>query len=160
MCNVHNKCNGCVRAGESWPAKLQRLAERQLATLGEDEQKYKDEMTGEQESFTMVVGDLQNLVTNFSQFLDLSKLDSVVADVRVLEDRLKQADKDAQVYNSREALLGLPQTDYTAVKKIIDQFDPFFQFWTTAAAWRVGGCVDCLFSHVRCMVDVRVWMRA
>lgn len=134
--------------GESWPAKLQRLAERQLVALEEEEHKYKDEMTDEQEAFNETVGDLQMVVNNFVQFTDLAKIDMVVAEVKSLEERLRQADKDAQVFNSREALLGLPLTDYTTVKKIIDQFDPFLQFWTTAANWRVGGwawagpCVD------------------
>lgn len=36
--------------------------------------------------------------------------------VRSLDERLKQADKDAQLYNSREALLGQPQTDYSQVR--------------------------------------------
>lgn len=42
------------------------------------------------------------------------------------------------MYNSREVLLGLPTTDYSAVKKMVDQFDPFLQFWTTAQTFRVG----------------------
>ena len=32
-----------------------------------------------------------------------------------LDAKLKKADKDAQVYNSREMLLGLDVTDYTQV---------------------------------------------
>lgn len=77
------------------------------------------------------------LVNNFAQFNDLAKMDHVVGEVRALHERLLKADKDAGLYNSREALLGEPITDYSQVKKIIDQFDPFFQFWTTASAWKV-----------------------
>ena len=61
----------------------------------------------------------------------------IVAEVRLLEDRLKKADRDATMYNGREGLLGAPITDYSQVKKIMDQFDPFLQFWSTASAWKV-----------------------
>ena len=51
--------------------------------------------------------------------------------------RLKQAEKDAALYNSREALFGKPTTDYTEVKTLWDTFEPFQQFWSVAAAWQV-----------------------
>lgn len=66
------------------------------------------------------------------------------------QDSLKQAEKDAQLYNSRESLMGLPITDYSRIKKVIEGFEPFFQFWTTAASWRkqhqVGGRLVFSFS--------------
>lgn len=43
-----------------------------------------------------------------------------------------------QLYNSREGLLGQVLTDYTPIKKLMDQFEPFYSFWTTAASWKVG----------------------
>ncbi len=55
-----------------------------------------------------------------------------------LEERLKQAEADAATYNRREALLGLPITDYSGVKKLGEQCEPFIQFWTTASAFKVG----------------------
>ena len=81
---------------------------------------------------------LVQLVTNFSSFTDLSKMPQIVADVRSLDERLKKADRDATMYNGREGLLGVPISDYSQVKKIIDQFDPFLQFWSTASSWKVG----------------------
>lgn len=54
-----------------------------------------------------------------------------------LAARLKQADKDAALYNSREALFGKPTTDYSQVKKLWETFEPFQQFWSVAAAWQV-----------------------
>jgi dynein heavy chain len=77
-------------------------------------------------------------VNKFQNFTDLAKVDHVVHEAAALHDRLSKADKDASMFNSREALLGQPLTDYTLTKKIIEQFDPFHQFWTTAASWKVG----------------------
>jgi len=50
---------------------------------------------------------------------------------------LKQAEKDAALYNSREALFGKPATDYSEVKKLWESFEPYQQFWSIAAAWKV-----------------------
>jgi len=57
--------------------------------------------------------------------------------VKRLDERLRKADADAQLYNAREGLLGLPITDYSHVGNLIDLFDPFLQFWTTSSAWKV-----------------------
>lgn len=53
-----------------------------------------------------------------------------------MSERLRTADADAGIFNSREALLGLPLTDYSGVKKTIEAFEPFQLFWSTASAWR------------------------
>ncbi|KAG1679690.1 hypothetical protein FOA52_006209 [Chlamydomonas sp. UWO 241] len=122
--------------GDAWPAKLQRLAERQLDHLADDEKAYKEEMQSEQESYNGTIGDLSLLVSTFQQHTDLTKMDAVVVDVTGLMERLKKADSDAALYNGREALLGLPLTDYSAVKKTIDAFEPFALFWNTASTWK------------------------
>lgn len=67
------------------------------------------------------------LVSNFGLYTDLGKMEAVVTEVRSVDERLKKADRDAGVYNSREALLGLPPTDYSPLKKVIDTFEPFLQ---------------------------------
>ncbi len=46
-------------AGESWGSRLQRTAEKQLEVLAGDEQRYRDEMTTEQDAFRDTIGDLQ-----------------------------------------------------------------------------------------------------
>ncbi|KAJ9531689.1 hypothetical protein QJQ45_021839, partial [Haematococcus lacustris] len=226
--------------GEAWPAKLQRLAERQLAVLEEDESKYKEEMSSEQDSFAGQVVSLANQVSSFAHHTDLTKMNTILGEVRVadrethmhtrlwavyqvaagiaskqsvhgqqtgllcrdwpaqpspvqpsatqhstvqhgtarhsmvplrlngyhrlltsawslaallclcadiwqlvvdpqaraLEAHLKQADADANTFNGREALLGVPLTDYSGVRKLVEQYEPFCQFWTVAAAWR------------------------
>ncbi|EFJ44217.1 dynein heavy chain 2, partial [Volvox carteri f. nagariensis] len=148
--------------GESWGVRLGRQAERQLEddvsqckslsstrgsvlspilagkgkVLSTDEARYKNEMFIEQDMFRDTIGDLQVVVSNFGLYTDLAKMDSVVAEVRAVDERLRKADHDATLFNSREALLGLPPTDYSPLRKVIETFDPFFQFWTTASNWR------------------------
>jgi dynein heavy chain len=70
------------------------------------------------------------------QLQDLTDLPSISSQVKALDQRIKAAEKEAAIYNSREALLGKPTTDYTMIRKMAEQFEPY-QFWTTAADWRV-----------------------
>eukprot|EP00959_Pyramimonas_sp_CCMP1952_P452643 9466939-Pyramimonas_sp.AAC.2 len=49
---------------------------------------------------------------------------------------LAAAQAEAAKFNSRETLFELELTDYSRIKKMGDQFDPFFQFWNTAANWK------------------------
>ena len=68
----------------------------------------------------------------------LSWLPQSAAQVANLSGRLKQAEKDAALYNSREALFGKPTTDYSEVKKLWESFEPYQQFWSVTAAWKVN----------------------
>jgi hypothetical protein len=68
---------------------------------------------------------------------DMAKVAEIAAQVSALDQQLHAASKEAAQINTREGLLGRPVTDYSQVKQLTDMFDPFLQFWTTAAAWKV-----------------------
>ena len=58
---------------------------------------------------------------------------------------LAAAQAEAAKFNSRETLFELELTDYSRIKKMGDQFDPFFQFWNTAAnrkKWQKSWMMD------------------
>lgn len=69
---------------------------------------------------------------------DMAKVDEIAAQVSALDNQLRSASKEAAQINTREGLLGRPITDYSQVKQLQDLFDPFLQFWTTAASWKVS----------------------
>lgn len=72
----------------------------------------------------------------------ISKKPAVMLQVASLAARLKQAEKDAALYNSREALFNKPTTDYSKVKKLWETFEPYQQFWSIAASWKVSVMLD------------------
>ncbi len=82
-------------------------------------------------------------VDALAQHSDLARTDSVAAEAKALAERLAQAEKDAVLFNSREGLLGLPTTDYSSLRKLAETFEPYSQFWTTAAAWQVHALGTC-----------------
>lgn len=57
-------------------------------------------------------------------------------DARKLNEQLKKADEAAKLFNSREALFGVPATDYSKLRKTMENFEPFFYLWTSADDWR------------------------
>jgi hypothetical protein len=73
----------------------------------------------------------------------MAKVDEIAAQVAALDQQLRAASKQAAHINTRESLLGRPITDYSQVKQLTDVFDPFLQFWTTAAAWKVRTPSSC-----------------
>lgn len=75
------------------------------------------------------------------QHADLAKISTVAGVVSALDQQLKAAEREATQLNAREGLLGRTVTDYTHIKQLTSVFDPFLQFWTTAATWRVRAII-------------------
>ena len=101
-----------------------------------DEKKYKEEQAAEQEGFSMHVVDLQRSIGNLGQLTDMAQTAAYAKQMQEMEKDLKESQKQADLYNSREALFGMEPTDYHGLKKIQETFDPFLQFWSYANSWR------------------------
>lgn len=123
--------------GESWHVKINSLAEETTLALQEDEDKHKKEMIEEQEGFTRSLTDLSNAVNSFQQFTDISNVEYVNHEAKTVQSKLQEAEQQAQLYNSREVLLGLEPTDYGCLKKTSEIFEPFMNFWQTVSSWKV-----------------------
>jgi dynein heavy chain len=81
-------------------------------------------------------------LTVVSQHSDISKTDAIAAEVHKFELQLRAAEKEAQQYNSREGLIGKPLTDYSSLKALLESFEPYHQFWSTTAEWKVRTCTE------------------
>lgn len=77
-------------------------------------------------------------LTAAQQHADLAKVSTVAGVVSALDQQLRAAESEAAQLNAREGLLGRTVTDYSNIKQLADVFDPFLQFWTAAATWKVG----------------------
>ena len=71
--------------------------------------------------------------------------------VRNLKKKLSEADEEARVYNSREALFGKEVTEYSLLKDISKSFEPYCDMWESVDTW--------LKSHKRWMEVGRVVVR-
>lgn len=64
---------------------------------------------------------------------DISKTTAIATHVRQLRKELTGGADRARLYNKRERLFGLPQTEYPAVEKMAEDIFPFELFWQNAA---------------------------
>ena len=120
----------------SWPMKIERLVGKVELALQEDQKEYHETMMSDQEAFTETIEDLSRVVGNFHTYTDLSKRDYLEEEVRHINEKLIKAVEDAKLFNSREVLFGAERTDYSMLKKIVEDFEPFYLLWTTAGDWK------------------------
>jgi dynein heavy chain len=119
-----------------WPNKLFITVQETEDALHADENRYKEEQVAEQEGFSMHVKDLENTITNLGLLTDMEQTETYARQMVEIEKDLKESQKQADLYNSRESLFGSELTDYTPLKKMMDSFDPFNQFWVYANNWK------------------------
>ena len=74
-------------------------------------------------------------VNSFFKNQDIGKVDEVAAEVKKLQKRLKEIDKKAKQFNQREALFNRQMTDYSDVNRVIKNFEPYGNLWSTSLDW-------------------------
>ena len=127
-----------LAAAQFFPRQLEdtaRLVEEQNAELM---LKFQEDQAAEQDDFWSQAKNLETTVSELGGFTDMEECAVNAARVEEMMAELKELQAKADLYNSREGMFGVKQTDYGAVKKIAEQFDPFYQFWTYAQGWRDG----------------------
>ncbi|MGH0183081.1 UNVERIFIED_CONTAM: hypothetical protein FKN15_013335 [Acipenser sinensis] len=77
----------------------------------------------------------QMLVAGFSAYTDISRAHEVANEVRRVSKQLKESQQLAQLYNNRERLFGMPVTNYDKLPKLVKDFQPFRDLWTTTSDW-------------------------
>ena len=92
-------------------------------------------MEEEQEEFLHDLANLRNDVTKLKDFLDLRNSTKNAETVRRLKVSLQQAEEKRKLFNFRESLFNVPETDYKELTEICRIFEPFFEFWDSAEKW-------------------------
>jgi hypothetical protein len=70
-------------------------------------------MTGHQTEFTATINELENLVSSFSQYQEISQFEEVAGMVKSINTRLTSCHDQSKVFNNREMLTGNQATDYS-----------------------------------------------
>lgn len=81
------------------------------------------------------MNELDNIVSDYHNNTSMGRLDGLVIEVAQLDARIKKANQDVGIFNTRESLFGRPVTDYSRVGKIAEIFEPYVWFWLTAGSW-------------------------
>jgi dynein heavy chain len=64
------------------------------------------------------------------------QVERIALDAHEVDKRLRKAQELTRLFNSRELLFGVTPTDYGSLAKVIEQFEPFFYLWSSAADWK------------------------
>merc|ERR1711988_36915 len=92
-------------------------------------------MNNEQAEFDENLEDLAGLVATFAQYTKMEQIEEIFHNVESVNDRLKLAQGQAKLFNSREGLFGKEATDYSQVQSLIKEWQPFSDLWVTAFHW-------------------------
>ena len=148
----------------AWPRKIGETEERVAIIAEEKRAEFATSMLSEQDLFQKSIEKLERVVNNFSKHTDLAKTKDVHAEVRRLQDELRDAEGKRSLFNKREGIFGKDQTDYSQLSKvsvraaptavgtcarrvcrahrrvcstwqIVKAFEPYANLWTTAFKW-------------------------
>jgi dynein heavy chain, axonemal len=93
------------------------------------------EMEQEQEEFDENINNLELTIGGFDTNKKLEKYMEVAESVDNIDAKIKQCIEQASVYNARENLVNKPLTDYSKLKQLEKDFQPYSNMWKTARTW-------------------------
>lgn len=110
--------------------------DKQQSYLEKEKEKFIQQMLGNQTEFSASITELENLVTSFQQYQDINQFEEVAGMTRTIQARLINANEQAKIFNNREMLTGLPDTDYSQINIMMKDYQPYYNLWTTVDNWR------------------------
>ncbi|KAI3369512.1 hypothetical protein L3Q82_007723 [Scortum barcoo] len=118
-----------------WPQKIVSQMEAVALEHVEDEERFHKIQLVDQNNFEDHLDSLQMLVAGFAGHADINHAHEVANEVRRTSKQLKECQTMAQTYNTRERLFGIPVTNYDRLQKMIKDFQPFKDLWSTTSDW-------------------------
>ncbi|KAF3689531.1 Dynein heavy chain 1 [Channa argus] len=101
----------------------------------EDEERFQKILLVDKDSFEEHLDSLKMLVAGFAGHADIRHVQEIASEVRRTTKQLKECQTMAQTYNNRERLFGIPVTNYDCVQRLVKDFQPFKDLWTTTSDW-------------------------
>ena len=90
--------------------------------IEELKQSYAESQAEEQVDFESRINSLADEVSSFANYTELKRLEKASAHAQQVKVRLAQADEDAKMFNSREALFEKDITSYAQINKMKKQY--------------------------------------
>ncbi|XP_030276430.1 dynein heavy chain 1, axonemal [Sparus aurata] len=118
-----------------WPQKIIGQMEAAAVQHVEDEENFHKIQLVDQNNFEDRLESLKMLVAGFTSHINIDHAHEVANEVRRICDTLNEYQTMAQTYNTREHLFGIPVTNYDHLQKLVKDFQPFKDLWTTTSDW-------------------------
>ncbi|XP_053785531.1 dynein axonemal heavy chain 1 isoform X3 [Desmodus rotundus] len=122
-------------AANNWPSKILGQIEMVRQQHMEDEEKFHKIQVMDQNNFQEKLEGLQLVVAGFSTHVEIARAHEIANEVRRVKKQLKDCQQLAILYNNRERIFGLPITNYDKLSRMVKDFQPYLDLWTTASDW-------------------------
>ena len=120
---------------KGWPKKIHVQVELTQQTQNEKKLEYAAEMEDEQVVFEQSITAIARDVQQFATYSDIGRVKIVGQRVLAIDKQLNEAEENARIFNSREALFGREPTDYSKIAEIRKEFTPYQGLWTNVGNW-------------------------
>ncbi|NXX67841.1 DYH1 protein, partial [Spizella passerina] len=118
-----------------WPVKMSMESESVRLQHADDEERFRKTQISDQKTFQEKLEEMQLTVGGFSVQSDVNQAHELAEDARDVRKQLKELQELAVLYNNRERLFGVKVTDYSGLNKMLKDFQPYFDLWTTVSNW-------------------------
>ncbi|EDL24804.1 mCG3819, partial [Mus musculus] len=122
-------------AANNWPSKILGQIDMVRQQHVEDEEKFRKIQLMDQNNFQEKLEGLQLVVAGFSIHVEIARAHEIANEVRRVKKQLKDCQQLAMLYNNRERIFGLPITNYDKLSRMVKEFQPYLDLWTTASDW-------------------------
>ncbi|XP_068576471.1 dynein axonemal heavy chain 1 [Cebidichthys violaceus] len=118
-----------------WPQRIISQMEAVAVQHAEDKERFCKIHLVNQYEFEKHLNSLEMLVAGFACHANVDHAHEVANEMRRTSKQLKECQTMAQTYNARERLFGIPLTNYDRLQKLVKDFQPFKDLWTTTSDW-------------------------
>ncbi|KAF7658906.1 hypothetical protein LDENG_00006200 [Lucifuga dentata] len=118
-----------------WPQKIMKQMEAVAIQHGQDEARFLKIQQVNQSNLQTQLESLQMVVAGFAAHADIEQAHKMANEVRRACKQLAECQVLAQTYNNRERLFGIQVTTYNSLPKLVKDFKPFRDLWTTTSDW-------------------------
>uniref|UniRef100_G3TQL9 Dynein axonemal heavy chain 1 n=1 Tax=Loxodonta africana TaxID=9785 RepID=G3TQL9_LOXAF len=122
-------------AASNWPSKILWQMEMVRQQHAEDEEKFRMIQIMDQNHFHEKLRGPQLVVAGFSTHVEIARAHEIANEVRRVKKQLKDCQQLAILYNNRERIFGTPITNYDKLSRMVKEFQPYLDLWTTASDW-------------------------
>lgn len=129
----------------AWPKTIHDIMGNKEVTLEDDREGFLKDMKAAQEEFDAEAIEIEKVVNTFGQYRDIDKHRKIADKVKEVQAKLNDFGERSRAFNNNEILFNHDATDYSHIRKINKNFEPYYQLWTTANDW--------LTSHDQWMQD-------
>ncbi|XP_050760847.1 dynein axonemal heavy chain 1 [Gymnogyps californianus] len=122
-------------AASYWPRKITMQAESVRLQHLEDEDKFRKIQVMDQNGFQDKLEEMQLTVGGFSIQVDINQAHELANKAREVRKQLKELQNLAILYNNRERIFGMKVTNYSKLSRMVKDFQPYYDLWTTVSDW-------------------------